>query len=329
MILNIIIPVYNNEGTLGRLFESILTSYEKSVGIELKIIVIDDGSTDLTKNVIELYKVSFDNFVSIEQKNSGVYVARNKSLSYVKEGFVWFLDSDDIVCDDSLENIYLAVKNTPKIPDILHFGYRVYEGQHISSTNSSYIPKFSFRNGVDFLNQNDGRLYLWNNIYRVDFLHRNNLRFLAKSRSLEDSLFNICCFSKSQKVLTVDRIIYNYMDNPRSISRDRSSASLQKFACSTINVHNALQDLIESSDSKEVKSTINAKLNLSVLGFFYSMLVLPYDYDYVLHQYMKYKDSKLIPTFSLALSKKANLFCLLLRSTPLFTTVLYIRKLIR
>ena len=92
-----IIPVYNGEKFLAPAIESII----KQSYSPIEIIIIDDGSTDATAEVVKNFKDQ--NIIYIYQPNSGAPVARNKGLSMAKGNIISFLDADDLWPIDKLK----------------------------------------------------------------------------------------------------------------------------------------------------------------------------------------------------------------------------------
>jgi len=105
--LSIIIPNYNNGKYLEECFDSI---YSQDL-MEFEIIVIDDGSTDDSKSIIENYMKKKDNMTLICQPNMNASVARNKGIELAKGEYIFFLDSDDIILPDSLNIMMENMKN--------------------------------------------------------------------------------------------------------------------------------------------------------------------------------------------------------------------------
>ena len=88
MLVSVVIPSFNNGAYVGQAVESVLSQgYE-----DLEIIVVDDGSTDNTREVLTAYQ---DSVSYIYQDNSGAPVARNTGISAAKGEYIAFLDSDD------------------------------------------------------------------------------------------------------------------------------------------------------------------------------------------------------------------------------------------
>ncbi len=93
MKYSVIIPVYNSEKTIKRCIESI-TSQERT---DVEIIIINDGSTDMSENFCKNLQNEYNNIVYIHKENSGVSSARNSGLSVARGKYVMFVDSDDYV----------------------------------------------------------------------------------------------------------------------------------------------------------------------------------------------------------------------------------------
>lgn len=109
--LNVIIPLYNAEKYIEKCLLSIVNqTYEN-----INVIVIDDGSTDRSVDIVEKIAKRNEKVQLLRQANSGVSKARNMGLSIVKSGeYVTFIDSDDYMDEDSyriyLRNITKSIK---------------------------------------------------------------------------------------------------------------------------------------------------------------------------------------------------------------------------
>jgi glycosyltransferase involved in cell wall biosynthesis len=107
-IVSVILPTYNRAQLVCEAIESVLSQTYPY----FEIIVVDDGSTDYTSEVLEKYK---DKIIYIYQENKGPGDARNRGITEAKGNYIAFLDSDDIWFDHKLE---LQVAIMEKIPDI-------------------------------------------------------------------------------------------------------------------------------------------------------------------------------------------------------------------
>jgi glycosyltransferase involved in cell wall biosynthesis len=100
-LVSIIIPVYNVEQYLEECLDSILNQTYKNY----EIIAINDGSTDNSAKILEKYKQKYEEIIVYHQENAGISVARNKGLKLAKGKYIYFLDSDDYIVSETIENL--------------------------------------------------------------------------------------------------------------------------------------------------------------------------------------------------------------------------------
>jgi glycosyltransferase involved in cell wall biosynthesis len=99
--LDVIIPCYNQEKYIRQCMDSVMN--QKS-DYSIRIIAVDDGSTDATGDILDEYGQN-DNVLVIHQENAGLSGARNTGLDYSDARFVFFLDSDDMLVEGALDKI--------------------------------------------------------------------------------------------------------------------------------------------------------------------------------------------------------------------------------
>lgn len=99
--ISVLISVYNREKYIRRCIDSVLSQD----GVNLEIIIVDDGSTDGSSQICDEYAAEHDNVVVIHQENAGLSVARNVALDAAKGKFLFFLDSDDYLPEDALKTL--------------------------------------------------------------------------------------------------------------------------------------------------------------------------------------------------------------------------------
>ena len=100
-MLSIIIPIYNSELYLKECLDSLVSQTCK----EFEVILVDDGSTDCSVKLCDLYCSVYSNFRYFYQSNEGPSAARNTGLKHVTGEFISFIDSDDYVANDYVETI--------------------------------------------------------------------------------------------------------------------------------------------------------------------------------------------------------------------------------
>lgn len=128
--ISVVLPTYNRANTIKKSIDSILGQSFK----DFELIIIDDGSTDNTKNLIEEYK---DNRIKyFYQKNSGACSARNYGIKMAQGDYIAFIDSDDIWHEDKLQKQYNVISKYDV--DVVFCKMR----QHnINSDSTKIIPK--------------------------------------------------------------------------------------------------------------------------------------------------------------------------------------------
>lgn len=111
MKYSIIIPAYNMEKYISDAIESVISQTYK----EWECIIVDDGSTDLTGNLIDEYAIKDSRIRALHQKHSGTAAsARNTALNHVTGEYIQFLDADDRISNDCLEKNNYAIQTFKK-----------------------------------------------------------------------------------------------------------------------------------------------------------------------------------------------------------------------
>ena len=118
--LSIIIPVYNVQKYLE---DCLLSIYKQSLSLEtFEVIAVNDGSTDSSIDILREYGEIYPNLIIISQENKGLSKARNNGLAVASGKYVFFMDSDDFLCLDSLAS--LLSKAVEYDLDVLRFDYK-------------------------------------------------------------------------------------------------------------------------------------------------------------------------------------------------------------
>lgn len=279
MKVSIIIPVYNSEKNLKYCLESIL----KQTYQDFEILLINDGSTDNSQEVIDRYKKNFSNKIrAYIQKNSGVAKTRNRGIELSKGEYLFFIDNDDRIDTDYVKTFVDAIEESNY--DIIIGGYRRVDedGKILFSRepiNSPWV-KYMF-------------ITPWAKIYRKESLISNNLSFLDINIG-EDVWLNIMANLKL-KIGTVQYTGYNWIYNNHSISN-----ALHKGLKKDVDFIPLLQRIKE--DSISIKISQEEK---NLLEYF----MIKTSVYYILHSGRKTK-------YSLLKSQKEDIFNWLKESYP-------------
>jgi glycosyltransferase involved in cell wall biosynthesis len=107
--ISVIIPTYNREKLVGETIQSVL----RQTFTDLEVIVVDDGSTDNTKAVVDSYTDPRIKYVY--QENRGASAARNKGIKISKGDYIAFLDSDDLYLENALKKSFDALESHKQV----------------------------------------------------------------------------------------------------------------------------------------------------------------------------------------------------------------------
>ena len=108
-----IVPVYNTEKYLKKCLDSLVNQTYK----DFEIIVVNDGSTDKSSNIISKYQKKYKNIIVIDKENEGLSMARNRGVQKSSGKYIIFVDSDDYVSNKLLEEVDKKIDDS----DILRF----------------------------------------------------------------------------------------------------------------------------------------------------------------------------------------------------------------
>lgn len=217
MIISIIVPVFNVSAYVSRCIKSVLNqTYRK-----LEVILIDDGSTDNSSEICKEYAKIDDRIRFISQSNSGLSVTRNRGIDLATGQYILFLDSDDYLAQDALENLVKYLGNTE--PDLITstFVWKVSESGEQSKYRKLNASSFSRMTGIDFLvmciKQKAYTPMAPQFLYRRLFLNEANFRF-ADGLYHEDELWTPEVLLKANSVVIIDNPFYCYYTREGSIT---------------------------------------------------------------------------------------------------------------
>lgn len=203
--ISIIVPVYNAEKYLKKCLDSLVNQTKK----ELEFILINDGSTDKSEEIIKTYKDKRIKY--FKNKNQGIGKTRNFGIEKSSGKYLMFLDSDDYFSNDACEILYKEAEKEKA--DLIVFDYyRVEKGNlnevKIESFNATNIKADSSL----LLKINLGPC---NKIYKTDLIKNNGIKF-EESLKYEDTLFVVKAIYNAQKIIKLNRFLHYYMIHEKS-----------------------------------------------------------------------------------------------------------------
>ena len=219
MKYSIIVPAYNTEKYIDKCLKSIFSNTYKN----FEVIIVNDGSTDKTEDIINKYIKKYDNIIYIKQKNMGLSLARNNGVKKATGDYLLFIDSDDYVEKNLLENINKDIDDL----DVLRYQLNMV-------FNDKIIPygekEFNVTNGIDAFEKivrykfiEMAALYVINRKYYLD----NNFMF-EKDVYHEDYGLLPLVIATAKKVKSINYLGYNYVQRDGSIMSTNDIEKMKK-----------------------------------------------------------------------------------------------------
>jgi glycosyltransferase involved in cell wall biosynthesis len=211
--VSIIIPIYNVELYLKECLDSAI----KQTLQEIEIIAVNDGSTDNSTSILDLYK-STPRVTIINQTNQGLSAARNTGLRHAKGQYIFFLDSDDYIEPDTCKILYnkaIQYKSPLVICDLLLFwsNKKTRPYNHLNlDENKIYSPYDLY----SLLLTGKLGCQVVNKLYKKEILDKYQC-FFEEGKYYEDMVFTFSIMSHYSQIVFVNKPLYIYRMRDTSI----------------------------------------------------------------------------------------------------------------
>ena len=267
IIFSIIIPLYNKEKFISKTLQSVLSQLDI-----FELIIINDSSTDNSLKICKKFKKK-NKLIKIINPKRKLYVSEARNLGIKKSSgeYLIFLDADDIIGKNFLKNLNNIIKNN-KYDLIINDLGDLRKGKSYSFKNN-FIKKLILSKFVG---------YCWRNIYRRNFLNKNNIYFKKNILVCEDEEFVSRCFLKSRKIHFLDKNYYHKTSEPKSLShvnlgQNFYGLDLENFLKSYLNVLISLsRNLKKIKNNKPLKFYFQNRIKL-MLNKIYPLIMLSDD----------------------------------------------------
>lgn len=215
-IITIIVPVYKVEQYLSQCIESILKQTFK----DFEVLLIDDGSPDNSGQICDQYANKDSRIQVVHKKNRGVSSARNAGIKSARGTWICFVDSDDELKSNYLENFIQCLNK--KEADLYVAGYT--KKTPYSSSNFSLKDQiYTYENREQAIINLKNKVLFgipWNKMFKTEIIHQNKLLFDESLDSYEDELFvlNYIYYARTIYISSAITYLYN-ITNSSSLSQ--------------------------------------------------------------------------------------------------------------
>ncbi len=224
MFFSVIVPVYKVEKYLSGCIDSVLNQTFS----DFELILVDDGSPDRCPEICDSYQEKDNRVKVVHKSNGGLASARRAGIKVAQGDYVFNLDSDDLIENDTLECAYKIIQDTNC--EIVSFSYRwVKNGNTVSVTNDGLeegfydtkkIEKYIYPRILMDKNMNHISYYLSGKAIKREFLTPLQLNVNEKISLGEDLCCTVPCYLNAQRVYISKKTAYLYTVREDSISKD-------------------------------------------------------------------------------------------------------------
>ncbi|MCK0470356.1 glycosyltransferase [Halalkalibacter sp. APA_J-10(15)] len=276
--ISIIVPIYNREKELARCLQSLLKQTIK----EIEIILINDGSTDSSLELIHYYAEKDERIVVINQNNKGVSIARNQGLLLAKGKYIGFVDSDDWVDLTMYERLLQIAEE--KDADVVMCSYvreflggskeKLLTDQSMIHLEGKQVQTHLLRRLIGPIRHELGQPEMldawgtvWSKLYRQETLRISQATFvdLNDIGTNEDTLFNIQVLTHVKRFVFYNQPFYHYWrGNDKSVTATHKSNLLIKWKCLFQHIERIAND--RSRQEAVYRYALQNRISMSVLG---------------------------------------------------------------
>ena len=272
-LVSVVIPVYNVE----RYLEECLNSVLRQTYQPIEIIAINDGSTDRSPDILHQYEQKYRNLKVLHQENQGNSVARNRGIEEATGKYIYFLDSDDYILPETIENLVGAMEKHNL--DLIRFGaepflddvdYKEFD-KNLYNYSKFFNPGKVY-NKVEFLRANirgfspSPCLYL----LKRELLIQNGIRFLPGIMH-EDELFSLQVYLHTNRAMYDPNFYYKRRYRAGSLMTSQSQKVKKSFD-SYLQLLEQIFQLSEKCRSQFEKKLIKSRIRSIYIGLYFKQV---------------------------------------------------------
>lgn len=240
MKISIIIPIYNQEDYIIETIKSV-----KNQTLEnFECILINDGSTDNSKNIVEREIINDSRFKLFNRDNHGVSASRNYGIERAEGDYIYFIDGDDTIPENAIECLYTAALE--KNADII-IGKMVHKINGEDKEISTYVLDGVYKGGYKSLEENPEILHSIGPTAKL-FKHEliRDLKFPTNLKFAEEHEFIVDAYVKSKKIYTIENLVYFYhIRNHNNSATQMINKNVKEYMKNLIQSHNSVYSILE------------------------------------------------------------------------------------
>lgn len=259
-LISVIVPIYNIEKYVGLCIESIINQSYKN----LEIILVDDGSTDKSGQLCDLYSQKDSRIIVLHKTNGGLVSARKTGLKKSTGLYISYVDGDDWIGQGFISSLYLQLKNSDS--DVVCAGYSrdlfdksipllnaiptgVYEEEALDTVRSSMISyDVFFRHGIT--------TYVWNKLFKKEVLYDSQMQVDDRITIGEDAAVTYPVLLKAKRIYITDNCSYHYRQREDSMLKTHSAYEKDSIKLKILNDYLTGKLLYNQADVYNLKNQI-------------------------------------------------------------------------
>lgn len=210
--VSVIMPIYNAYSYLRPAMDSVL---DQTLA-EIEVICVDDGSTDSSLDILKEYQAKDSRVRILTENNAGPSWARNKGLSRARGEYIIFLDADDFYELTLLEKMYERAERDKL--DMTITEYDIYDDKSATFEKRIKSERGAILEGDTIVSKNEypevifqcTSNYVWNKLFRAEFIREKNLSFDQDLRVFEDVYFVMTSLSMADRIGKIHEVLIHH-----------------------------------------------------------------------------------------------------------------------
>lgn len=282
-LVSILIPVYNTEKYVAEAIESALNQTYKNI----EIVIVDDGSTDRSWEIIESYREKYPNIIkTFKQENKGACAARNKAFELSTGQYIQYLDSDDLLAPDKIEHQIKYFDGSGEDELVVFGNWIVFKNNRLYPTDIEYFPDETLKKNLTpiewFILNKSAYTSIW--LTPRELIKKSNGWDITIRINQDSEFFTRVITLAKNLIYCKEAYCYYRFDTPRSIRKKNRDINMAKSYFKTC--------LTYESSLKKFESLydINKALKKKYLDFIF--IYYPYEKDFTKIAFSKVKNLK-------------------------------------